>query len=103
MGRKVRPTGLLVANAFHYLTVSSLLAQTNWRIPHDISVISRDDDAFLSFLVPMPARYVASPHTMARTLIRPVLEHLEGGGVLHRGVRIMPEFVRGETLGPPRT
>ncbi len=102
MEQKPVPTALLVANAYHYLTVVGRLAQMGWRVPQDVSVVSRDEDPFLSFLVPTPARYVASPHTMAKTLLRPVLELLEGGVITHRAVRIMPDFIRGETLAAPR-
>src|SRR5690606_23622818 len=35
-------TGLLVANAYHYLGVVSRLAQMGHRVPDDVSVISRD-------------------------------------------------------------
>jgi hypothetical protein len=38
---------------------------------------------------------------MARTLLRPVLELLEGNVVTQRGSRIMPEFLRGESIAPP--
>ena len=103
MERKPAPTALLAANAYHYLAVVSRLAQLGWRVPQDVSVVSRDEDPFLSFMVPTPTRYAASPHTMAKTLIRPMLEVLEGGAVTHRSVRIMPEFIRGETLGAPRS
>jgi hypothetical protein len=31
-----------------------------------------------------------------------VLEQLEGGVVAHRAVRIMPDFIRGESLAAPK-
>ncbi|MSU66255.1 MAG: GntR family transcriptional regulator [Opitutus sp.] len=99
--QKQRPTALVVVNPFWYLTVSSKLAQLGVRIPEDMSVISRDEDLFLSFLVPTPARYVVSPHAMARTLLRPVLELLEGDVVTKRALRIMPEFIRGKSIAVP--
>ncbi len=98
MDQKPPPTALLVANAYHYLTVVGRLAQAGWRVPEDVSVVSRDEDPFLDFLVPTPARYSVSAHMMARTLLRPVLELLEGGMVTHRAIRIMPDFNKGETL-----
>lgn len=98
MEQKPAPTALLVANAYHYLTVVGRLAQMGWRVPQDVSVVSRDEDPFLSFLVPTPARYSASPHTIAKTLLHPVIELLEGGVVTHRSICIMPDFIRGETL-----
>lgn len=94
------PTALLVVNPFHYLTVSSRLAQMGWRIPQDVSVISRDDDPFLSFMVPTPARYASSPQPFAKSLMRPVLELLQGHLRAERSNRIIPDFIRGESLGP---
>jgi LacI family transcriptional regulator len=66
-----------------------------------MSIISRDDDPFLAYMVPAPARYVVSPHVMAKTLLRPVLELLGGNPVTQRAARIMPEFLRGDSVAPP--
>ncbi len=98
--QKNGPTALLVANAYHCLTVVSGLARLGVRIPADIAVISRDDDPFLAFLVPEPARYVASPRAFARSLLQPVLELLEGGAVSQRAVRLMPQFVPSASVAP---
>lgn len=95
------PTGLLVLQPHFYLAVASRLAQAGVRIPQDMSLISRDDDPFLAFVVPAPARYPARPHVMAKSLLRPVLELLAGEPVTQRAARIMPEFFRGETLAVP--
>lgn len=96
------PTALLVANAYHYLTVSGRLGQMGWQVPLDVSILSRDEDPFLPFVLPEPARYSASPHVMAKTLLRPVMELLEGGMTIHGSILIMPDFQRGESLAPPR-
>lgn len=98
MERKNRPTALLVANAYHYVTVVGCLASLGWRVPQDVSVISRDEDPFLPYVVPEPARYVTSPHTMAKALLTPVLELLGKGAVSHRESLIMPNFIPGESL-----
>jgi len=37
---------------------------------------------------------------MAKTLLRPVLEILENDVTTQRSIRIMPEFIRGESIGP---
>jgi LacI family transcriptional regulator len=91
-------TALLVANAYHYLTVVSRLAQGGRRVPHDVSVISRDDDLFLSYLAPEPARYVANANALAKSLLRPVLELLEQTAPARRGLRLLPEFASGGSL-----
>lgn len=98
MELKPAPTALLVANAYHYLTVTGRLNQLGLRVPEDVSLISRDEDPFLSFLVPPPARYLVSSHIMAKSLLRPMLELLEEAVVTQQATRIMPEFIRGETI-----
>ncbi len=92
------PTALLVANAYHYLAVVSQLAQLGRLAPRDFSIISRDEDPFLNFLAPEPARYVASPRAFAKSLLQPALELLESGAVSQHAVRLMPQFVRGASI-----
>ncbi len=96
------PTALLIVHPHYYVAVASRLAQAGVRVPESISLISRDDDPFLSFVVPVAARYVVAPHVVAKSLLRPVLEILEGNPVTQRGSLLMPEFVRGESLAAPR-
>jgi DNA-binding LacI/PurR family transcriptional regulator len=98
MEEKPAPTAILVANAYHYLTVVSRLGQLGRRVPQEISVVSRDDDLFLSYLLPEPARYLANPHLMAKSLMRPVLELLENGAPIKKGQSLMPDFTKGESL-----
>jgi hypothetical protein len=40
---------------------------------------------------------------MAKSLLRPVLELLEGNAVTQRASLIMPEFFRGESIAGPAT
>lgn len=101
MEQRQPPTALLVLNPFHYLTVSSRLAQMGYRIPQDISIMSRDEDPFLSFLIPEPARYVTSPHLFAKGLLRPVLELLQGHLLSEKSSMIIPKFIKGESLATP--
>lgn len=93
-------TALLVANAYHYLTVVSRLAQMGRRVPQDVSVVSRDDDLFLSYLTPAPTRYAASAHVLAKSLLRPVLELLESGAPARREQLLMPDFLKGDSTSP---
>lgn len=96
------PTALFVAHPHHYLAVASRLAAAGVRVPEDMSMMSRDDDPVLPFVAPVPARYVVRPHQMAKALLRPVLELLEGHPVSQPAGKLMPEFVRGESLATPR-
>lgn len=98
MSQPRRPTALLVANPHFYLTVTSRLAQLGLRVPQDISIISRDEDPFLSFLLPRPARYAIPPHVFAKKLMRPLMELADGRIPSIRSTRIMPHFIRGESI-----
>lgn len=100
MSPPARPTALVVPNAYHCLAVVSGLGRLGWRVPEQVSVISRDEDPFLAFLVPEVARYVANPQGLARSLLHPVLELLEGGEITNRAAWLMPQFVRGASIGP---
>jgi len=101
MSQRHRPTAILVAHPQYYLTVISRLAQLRLRVPGDVSVVSRDDDYYLSFLRPAPTRYYVQPLTLARHRLRAVLDLIENNGLAHTHKIIIPEFIPGGTLTPP--
>ena len=94
------PTAILVANAYHCVTVFSSLAELHRRIPTDVSLVSRDNDEFLSYLTPEPARYAAHSEIFAKSLLRMILEIADGGSASRMQVRLMPEFIRGRSIAP---
>lgn len=92
------PTAILVVNPGYYLTTVSFLAERRLRVPEDVSLISRDDDSFLSFLSPAPARYSCSPRIFAKRLMQALLLQLQGGASPHRSFRIEPKYLPGPSL-----
>jgi len=93
-----RPTGLIVANPFCYLSVMTTLLRSGFRVPEDVSLISREDDPFLAYVSPEPARYFYDVTRLARRhmmIIRPLLE---GGGLKFDPVRIEPRFTAGGSI-----
>lgn len=100
MQRKPAPTALLVTNVFHYLTVVSGLAQMGYRVPEDVSVVSRDGEPYFSYLIPTPTHYMIDPRHFAKALMTPVLQLLEGGAITKRAVHIMPVFKSGQSIAP---
>jgi DNA-binding LacI/PurR family transcriptional regulator len=98
MLKKSPPTGLLIAHARHVLTVISFFATQGVRVPRDFSIIARDHESFLDFMVPPLAHYAVSPANFARKLSRLVLKMARGESVPARGHLLMPSFVPGETL-----
>jgi len=98
MQRRPAPTALLITNVFHYLTVVSGLAKMGYRVPEDVSLLSRDGEPYFSYLIPTPAHYRVNPRHFAKALLTPVLQLLEGGTITKRVVHIMPEFQAGQSI-----
>lgn len=93
-----RPTALLVSRPVHVLTAHGHLLRRGVKVPHEMCVISRDDDSFLEHVVPSVARYASNPSTFAQKLAKVVLAVAERGVSSAADHRIMPHFVRGETF-----
>ncbi|MEY4940648.1 MAG: hypothetical protein RIQ93_2383 [Verrucomicrobiota bacterium] len=92
------PTGLLVAGAAYVVTVLTELARSGVRIPEDLSLISRDREPFLDFVVPSLTRYVMNPVRYAQRLSRTVVTLAQGGSAPVRAQLLLPQFALGETL-----
>ncbi|MBB5040401.1 substrate-binding domain-containing protein [Prosthecobacter dejongeii] len=94
------PTAFFVLRADHLATVQTWLLGQGYRIPGQISLLSRDDESFLLHLHPEPARYRRSAETFAKKLARLVISCGEGRTIREASRLLMPEFLRGESLGP---
>lgn len=93
------PTALLVANSIYVLTALGWLARSGFAVPGAVSLIARDSEPFLDFVVPSVARYALPPTRFARCLSRVVLALARGEVVRALDQRLEPEFIPGETLG----
>ena len=93
------PTGFFVLRATSALAVASELSRRGFRLPKDLAVISRDSDHFLGYFSPELARYSNDPDLFARRLATMVIKLAKDGAVPRRQVRLMPAFIKGETLG----
>lgn len=92
------PTACVVARAVHVLTVMMYLQRQGKRIPQDMAVVSRDDETFLQHAVPGVTRYAADPAQFARTVSKAARQLAETGILPPKAIRLMPQFVRGETV-----
>ncbi|WP_438480626.1 substrate-binding domain-containing protein [Oleiharenicola lentus] len=99
MHRAPAPTALLVVNPFHYLSVVTSLAKMGLRVPDDISVVSRDGELYMNYLVPSPTHYRIEPKKFAKALLVPVLQLLAGRAIAKHATHIMPEFNAGQSVG----
>jgi LacI family transcriptional regulator len=98
MQRRPAPTALLVTTSSHYLAVVTGLAKLGFRVPEDVSLVSRDGDGYYDYLIPTPTHYRADPAHFAKALLTPVLQLLEGDAITKRAVHIMPEFKAGQSI-----
>jgi len=99
--RKPRPTGVLVANSYFYLTVSGALHQQGLRVPDDVSLMCTDSDHFLPFVLPQPSHYDFNHESFARKLAQKIDKILHGDPLKEKDVRLFPKFLPGDSLGKP--
>lgn len=97
------PTGMLVSRSVHALTVFSHLLKSGKDLPRDVSLISRDDDEFLSAVTPSIARYDLNWNVHAKRLARAILRLARAGTLAPRQILFFPQFHKGETLAPPNS
>ena len=95
-----RPTALFVTKSHAIPAVLTILPRLGMEIPRDLSVICREDDPFLGYLVPAIARYSSDSSAIARKL-GVALRRLACGQALKiTHDRIMPRFLAGQSVGP---
>jgi DNA-binding LacI/PurR family transcriptional regulator len=92
------PTGYLVAHAAHALTVVGYLADRGARFRGSTAVISRDDDPILEHVVPSIARYMVDLQRFSQAISKALLLAVSSRGNPCEDLRLLPRFVRGETL-----
>ncbi len=91
------PTAYVVARTPHVLTVMMHLMRRGKRIPEDVAVISRDDDPYLQSTSPIVTRYAISPDQLARRVVLAARQMTDTGALEPKAIRLMPEFIAGET------
>lgn len=95
------PTGMLLSNSYSYLTVQGYLASLGLLVPRDISVVLRDEETFLRFMHPAPTYYSTRPAKFAQALHQ-ALKRILAGDRSAFSIRIMPDLVKGDSVGPVR-
>ena len=94
----LRPTGLLVSRAHHVVTILGTLTSWGVRVPEDVSIICRDDEATLNWTVPRIGRYRFSSDRFA-DLLGGMVEALVKGRAIRRTSRqLTSEFDPGESV-----
>lgn len=97
----IKPTGLCVAWVDFYILAQTWLQAQSYRIPGDVSLISRDSNVTSFFLRPRPAHYRISLDNALRRMVRTILAVVEQTSIAEHTL-ILPEFIDGESLAAPR-
>jgi len=90
-----------MAHASGYATVATWLSENGKRIPGDISLICREDDSFLRYLVPRPASYQYSPRSFALKIDSLVQQLIRQPKKVAPEIHIIPRYTPGNSVGPP--
>lgn len=98
LAAKESPTAYFVMEARHALTLTTHLMRVGKRVPQDTAVLSRDDESYLARTSPAVSRYSISPALFARNLSRLIRQLAETGSLPVKATRLMPDFVKGETV-----
>lgn len=92
------PTAFFVARAVHALTVTMHLMRRKLRLPQDVAVLSRDDDSYLYHTSPILTRYSINHDLFVSKVSKAVRELTETGNLAPRSIRLISQFIAGETL-----
>jgi hypothetical protein len=99
LASKKPPTGFLISRPMFALTALGHLIHRGFKVPGQVALIARDHDVFLDYTVPVMTCYRVDPVIFARKVSRHVLAMSAGGETSYQIKRIIPDFIRGETLG----
>jgi DNA-binding LacI/PurR family transcriptional regulator len=92
------PTGIYVLHPEHCVTVLTFLQQQGVAVPGRVSLICREDEAYLGLLCPEPTRYRRSAKAYASKLAALVEQAAKGPPDMEKEYLIMPSSIAGETL-----
>lgn len=92
------PTAYIVARPGPTLTAVTHLLRQRVRIPQDVALIARENDAYLQSVTPTITRYAIDPGAFVRRLTMIVRRLAEEGTLPPRPIRLMPRFFPGETV-----
>ena len=98
-GQVEKPTGLCVGFVSSYILVQGWLQSKGYRIPEDVSLICRDGDYLMDYIIPAPAYYAYREEVYGHRLARAITALLETGRVKAHTL-LMPEFFKGDSMGP---
>jgi DNA-binding LacI/PurR family transcriptional regulator len=100
LASKEKPTAFVVNDPVHALATVTTILMHGLRIPQDIAVVARMSDPVLELIQPKVSTYRFDGVKLGRGVASMVLSLIRKGSITRRHRLILPERVRGETLGP---
>ena len=93
-----RPTAIFSAGGVQTVAIITHVREQGFRIPAEMSIISRDDDPILDYVIPAPARYRREPAKFARAVLKQILTRFSSDRTPVEPMLLFPEFSPGATL-----
>lgn len=100
LASKLKPTAFVVSDPVHALATVTTILMHGLRIPQDVAVVARMSDPVLDLIQPRVSTYRFDGVKLGRSVAGMVLSLIRKGSVGRKHRQILPERVRGETLGP---
>lgn len=102
LSTKQRPTALFSLRPALTIALMVQVMESGFRVPQDVSIISRDSHLLLETALPELTRYRSTAKTLALRAVRTAMKIIAGRKVPPKPGFVTPIFVRGATLGPGR-
>ena len=92
------PTALFIMRPSLTITVMMRLIGSGIRIPHDVSIVSRDTHPLIDAALPEVTRYTTTAIKLASRAVKLAMHLIAGHRVPPKPRLVMPAFVAGSTL-----
>ena len=100
LDRSDPPTAFFTFRPHYAATLLTHLQQNGYRVPEKISVLARESEPLLQAMRPTLGCYFSSHQIRARRAIRMVHGILNASLPMGKAIRVVPQFLPGQSLGP---
>ena len=71
------------------------------RVPEEVSLVCRDSEPYLEYLLPEPTRFKKSPIVYGDLLVERITKLIQEEPIKPAHTLVVPDLVPGNSLGPP--
>ncbi len=101
LNRREPPTAIFVNESDQYLQTVSYLMARRIRVPEEVSLVCRDSESYLDYLVPEPLRFKKSPIKYGDLLFERLIKLIRQEPITPPLKIVVSDLVHGNSLGPP--